>query len=249
MVASLQRTMGNFLAIPLLVLFVSAVPSLSAAETNMGYEPADGKSYFGFTYRSWDSTDSLQGDTRIFTNRYSDAVSTELAGKVPSLFAVPMIWQKEDGTMVPFSNALGIINKFHALHPNAAPFISWNAQTGWNVTSGTYSGIITKTVVSGSFDGYIRQYAQDVKAYGRPVFIRPICGEANGNWWKNCSPRANPTLSANDFISAWRRVADIFNQERVTNVAWVWNMMKGDRHHFNFYRHCAILNICPASPA
>ncbi|MBU6414831.1 hypothetical protein KGQ34_01115 [Patescibacteria group bacterium] len=52
--------------------------------------------------------------------------------------------------------------------------------------------------------------------------MRLICGEFNGNWWRNCSPRANPVLTKQDFIDAWRRVVDIFRQEDATNVAWVW---------------------------
>lgn len=189
------------------------------------FEPADGKAYFGFTFRNWESSDPAYGDTRLFAERYTDAIQVELGGKDPSLFGVPTIWQKADGTMQPFSTTLNIINQYASINGgNSVPLISWNAQTGWDVSSSTYNGITTQTIEQGTLDGYIRQYARDVKAYGNPLFIRLICGEVNGTWWHNCSPGANPSLTKADFIGAWRHVIDIFRQEGVTNVAWVWNL-------------------------
>lgn len=96
------------------------------------------------------------------------------------------------------------------------PMLEW--QSGGN----TEQDVTTREIASGKYDDYIRSYARDVKAYGQPLFVRLICGEFNGNWWKWCSPRANPALTTKDFVDAWRRVVDIFRAERVTNVAWVW---------------------------
>ena len=50
--------------------------------------------------------------------------------------------------------------------------------------------------------GYIHQFAQDVKAWGKAIFIRPVCHETNGGWYKNCGPNANPALSKVDCIAA-----------------------------------------------
>jgi hypothetical protein len=89
-------------------------------------------------------------------------------------------------------------------------------------TSPTNGGITTKDVAAGSLDEYIRQYAQEVKAYGRPVLIRLFGGEFNGSWWHGVSPRANPSLTTGDFVAAWRRVVDIFRSAGAANAAWAW---------------------------
>jgi hypothetical protein len=193
------------------------------------YEPADGVSYFGFTFRSWDSTNPAYGDTRVFADRFQDSITVELGGKQLSLYTLPTLWQKTNGTMVNFSgdgesafSKIGLYDAFN--NGNSVPVISWQAQTGWGMTDPGYTGINTHTINSGSLDGYIHQYARDVKAYGKPLFVNPICKEVNGSWNRNCSPNADPTLTKAAFISAQRRIVDIFRQEGVTNVAWVWTV-------------------------
>lgn len=194
--------------------------------TSVLFEPLDGTAYFGFTFRNWESADPAVGDTRPFVERYQDVIVHELGGRAPSLFAVPTLWQKADGTFVPFTtvmqNQINLYRNFSG--GRSIPLISWNAQTGWDTTSASYSGITTQTVLGGSLDTYIRQYARDVKAYGKPIFIRLLCGEANGSWWRSCSPNANPSLTKADFIGAWQHVVTLFREEGADNVAWVWNM-------------------------
>lgn len=186
--------------------------------------PADGRSYFGFTQPQWDSQDPVLGDQRPFATRWADTLQFQTGGKTPSLYAIPTIWQDANGMLLPFSSLQWQLNLMAGTAPKAIPMITWNAQTGWNADSSSYAGITTKTINSGSLDAYITAYADAVKAYGKPLFIRPICGEANGSWWRNCSPKANPALTRQEFIYAWQRVVDIFRKRGVTNVAWLWNM-------------------------
>jgi hypothetical protein len=194
------------------------------SRTSAKYEPPDGYAYFGFSYRLWEG-DASWGDTRPFAARICDAVDVELAGKTPTTLFVWNMWQSSDGTgtMLPFSTVLPDIERIHAaLGPSVVPLVEWMLGGGdWTLP--TYTGPTTKDVASGSLDGYIRQYALDVKRYGQPLFIRLICGEFNGNWGAMCSPKANPKLTRADFVNAWRRVVDIFHQQGVTNVAWLWN--------------------------
>src|SRR5258705_8096962 len=92
------------------------------------FAPADGQSYFGFTLRFWDGpalTDPAYGDTRTFSDRYSDAIQMELGGKLPSLFAVPTIWQDATATMNTFGSTLTIINQFFPYNGSSSPLISW----------------------------------------------------------------------------------------------------------------------------
>jgi len=148
----------------------------------------------------------------------------ELGGKSPTFVAVVTVWQRGDGTAVHFSeHALPFIRQFENFNGQMiVPFITWNAQTGFDVRN--YAGITTKTIVQSTLDEYIREYARAIKGYGKPVFIRPICAEfhVGGDLFPQCSPRVNPILTPQDFVTAWRRVVDIFRQEGATNVAWVW---------------------------
>jgi hypothetical protein len=176
------------------------------------FEPPDGQIYFGFTYRFWDER-PIYGDVRPFSKRICDSVDVELAGKTPTIIKVTSGWPMPfDGGMDTPSAKVEIDMIHSALGTTVIPMLEWEANT--NVT--------TKDIASGKFDQYIIQFARDVKQYGKPVFIRLICGEFNGNWWQHCSPKANPNLTSTDFVSSWRRVVDIFRQEGATNVAWVW---------------------------
>ena len=184
------------------------------------YEPPDGYSYFGFAYRLWEG-DATWGDTRPFSARICDAVGVELAGKTPTTLWVWAAWfDPADASPVPFSAAKADIDRIHAaLGPTVVPFLTWDFGGQENTSK---APITTKDVAAGTYDDYIRRYASDVKDYGQPLFVAPVCFEANGNWWPGCSPKANPKLTRADFVHAWRRVIDIFREQDVTNVAWVW---------------------------
>ena len=187
----------------------------NTSETFTRFEPPDGQAYFGFTFRLWEA-DASEGDTRPLAERICDSIEVELGGKTPTIMTVWIQWKSPTG-LQPFSAVLPDIKKIQeVLGTTVVPNLAW--QPGNN----NQDDVTTKDIASGKYDDYIRQYAQDVKSYGAPLFIRLICGEFNGNWWKWCSPKANPDLTIKDFVDSWRRVVDIFREEGVTNVAWVW---------------------------
>src|SRR5262249_25267634 len=149
--------------------------------------------------RLWDASEPKVGDTRPFVVRLQDSIDQELAGKPPATLLVPVTWQLADGTPIPFANALEDIQKFdHFGGSSIVPFLKWYAQTGSGNPNGP-SAITTRDIVQGKLDDYIHQYARDVRDYGRPIFIAPICAEFNGEWW-NCSPGGNPALTSMDFV-------------------------------------------------
>ncbi len=75
-------------------------------------------------------------------------------------------------------------------------------------------------ITEGNFDIYVHQYAIDVKAYNKPVIIR-FAHEMNGNWYPwSAGVNGNSTQ---DYVAAWRHVHDIFEQNEVKNVTWVWS--------------------------
>jgi hypothetical protein len=52
----------------------------------------EGRANFGFTYRLFDTSDPLWGDTRPFAERIQDSITNELAGKTPTLIKVWTPW-------------------------------------------------------------------------------------------------------------------------------------------------------------
>lgn len=75
-------------------------------------------------------------------------------------------------------------------------------------------------ILLGRHDDYIRQYARDVAAWGRPVYLRPF-HEMNGDWNAYGAGKADNTPQK--LVLAWRRVHRIFDDEGATNVKWVWS--------------------------
>jgi len=184
--------------------------------------PPDGKAYFGFTFRLWDTSDPAQGDARPFADRIRDSIQFELAGKTPTFLTVWAPWQNPGQSgkpLVPFSNSSRDVAKVQAVTgADSLLYLDWNIVS----TTAQNGGITTKDIASGALDSYIREYARELKVFGGPVLIRLFGGEFNGSWWYGQSPRANPALRPADFVSAWRRVVDIFRQVGAANVSFAW---------------------------
>ncbi len=76
------------------------------------------------------------------------------------------------------------------------------------------------SVISGSQDAIITSYADSLKAYGRPIFLRWF-------WEMNLSalPRTSGCLGAlgsTGYVQAWQHIWSIFQARGATNVAFVW---------------------------
>ncbi len=76
------------------------------------------------------------------------------------------------------------------------------------------------SIINGSQDTLITAYADALKGYGRPVFLRWF-------WEMNlvALPRASGclgTLGASGYIQAWQHIWTIFRTAGATNVAFVW---------------------------
>ena len=65
-------------------------------------------------------------------------------------------------------------------------------------------------VIDGTYDGYIRYFAQKAKEWGHPFFLR-FNWEMNGFWFP-WSEGVNGNKSG-EFVAAWRHVHDIFTAE------------------------------------
>jgi hypothetical protein len=96
------------------------------------------------------------------------------------------------------------------------PEITWMPYpiNGVNVT---YAAI-----AAGAYDAFLQKSAQELRAYGYPIFLRPF-HEFNGNWfpWGLANQGASASSDA-AFVAAWRHMRTIFASENATNVRFVW---------------------------
>ena len=75
-------------------------------------------------------------------------------------------------------------------------------------------------ILEGSWDWYIREWAEGLRAWGRPVGLR-LAQQMNGNWF----PWAEG-VNGNErgqYVAAWRHVRRIFDGVGTPNVLWVWS--------------------------
>ncbi len=83
------------------------------------------------------------------------------------------------------------------------PMISWNGKT------------LNLAIGLGQHDELIRTRAQAVKTLGGKVLIRWM-------WEMDGRQKAEHTTHPAFYIAAWRHIHDVFADEGVTNVQWVW---------------------------
>ena len=85
----------------------------------------------------------------------------------------------------------------------------------------THKSAELKLIANGTWDEYFKQAAIAIKQFGGPVFIS-IDHEMNGNWYPYSQSYPGAQTTAADYVAAWKRIVDIFNNNGATNVAWVW---------------------------
>jgi hypothetical protein len=99
------------------------------------------------------------------------------------------------------------------------PFVDW-ASWDSSVTPVTDQPEFSlESIIEGEHDEYIRRWAKEAKAWGKPFFLR-FNWEMNGDWfpWSEKVNGNKPT----QFVLAWRHVYDIFAEVGAENVTWVW---------------------------
>ncbi|GJF29324.1 hypothetical protein KNE206_22360 [Kitasatospora sp. NE20-6] len=73
-------------------------------------------------------------------------------------------------------------------------------------------------IAGGSSDAYVKNFASAVQKAKVPVAIS-FAHEMNGHWY-DWGTKSN---SPEDFVKAWRRIHDIFQDRGASNVIWVWS--------------------------
>jgi len=99
----------------------------------------------------------------------------------------------------------------------AIPVFSWSSQSIPSRLS--EPDFQLSDVIAGTYDSYIREFAQAARKWGHPFFLR-FNWEMNGTWFP-WSEGVNGNQSG-EFVAAWRHVHDIFTSVGATNATWVW---------------------------
>jgi hypothetical protein len=119
-------------------------------------------------------------------------------GRQPNL----VLYYSSLGT--PFQTAFADVAYQHG----AVPFVQVNP----GYTSMT-------AVASGRFDGELRTFARQIRAYGHPV-VMGFAAEPNGNWYRwgwGHTP-------ASEWVAAWRHIVTLFRHVGASKITWLWTV-------------------------
>jgi mannan endo-1,4-beta-mannosidase len=74
-------------------------------------------------------------------------------------------------------------------------------------------------IAAGRFDGYLRSYARQVRAFRDPVIIG-FGHDMNARWYTWGLGHVRPST----WIAAWRHVVTVFRRQGAGNVTWMWTV-------------------------
>lgn len=103
------------------------------------------------------------------------------------------------------------------------PFPAQSVTRAWSYGALSYLAwepfdVSVQSIAQGHSDAYITQFARAVRALNLPVALS-FGHEMNGSWYPWGTGRTTPA----EFVTAWRRVHDLFIRAGASNVVWVWN--------------------------
>jgi hypothetical protein len=142
----------------------------------------------------------------------------EMAGKKLSIinFSAPFANCPTSGGSCSFYNFP--VNEMNTIRAHGSiPSYSWASQSIPSTTN--EPNFQLSDVIAGTYDSYIRKFAESAKAWGHPFFLR-FNWEMNGRWFP-WSEGVNGNKSG-EFVAAWRHVHDIFTAVGATNATWIW---------------------------
>jgi hypothetical protein len=74
-------------------------------------------------------------------------------------------------------------------------------------------------IAVGGYDGYLRSFADSVRAFGSPVVIG--FGHEMNAYWYSWGYRHTPAVT---FVAAWRHIVTLFRARGARNVTWLWTL-------------------------
>ena len=78
------------------------------------------------------------------------------------------------------------------------------------------SNVPVQDVIAGDYDGYLRSFAEQVRAFGHPVLLT-VDSEMNGNW----NPWGSQAITRARWKALWDHVTAVIAPVAV-NATWVW---------------------------
>ena len=172
---------------------------------------------------------AVMGLTVVLQSAPASGVETRMMSKlVPRSGSLFGAWVDTDGRWIDNQSAEGEVTTFeHQIGRTLdidAHYYDWgqtfpSGLEQWDLQKGRTPLISWKAgdldaIASGAYDEVIRQRADDLKALGKPVFLR-FAWEMNGDWYPWSGTPAK-------YVVAWRHVHDLFESEGADNVVWVW---------------------------
>lgn len=100
----------------------------------------------------------------------------------------------------------------------ATPMITWAPRNGSGGTD--QPDYALDNISGGMYDSYIREYARDVKRWGKPVILR-IGHEMNVDFFPWSCPKND--FKPEKFVQAFRHIRTIFREENASNAYFMWS--------------------------
>jgi hypothetical protein len=80
-------------------------------------------------------------------------------------------------------------------------------------------------IANGTYDDYLRSYANSVRNFGSPVVIG-FGHEMNADWYTWGYKHVSPAT----FIAAWQHLVTVFRKQGADNVTWLWTVEADGPH-------------------
>jgi mannan endo-1,4-beta-mannosidase len=81
------------------------------------------------------------------------------------------------------------------------------------------TGVSVAAIAAGSYDAYLRSFADGVRDYGHAVVIG-FGHEMNAPWYSWGYGHTSPQV----FVAAWQHVVTVFRDQGADNVTWLWTI-------------------------
>lgn len=139
-------------------------------------------------------------------------------GAQPAVVMLYQNWERTDRRVFNPQTDKGTGMMDEVASRGAMPMVTWTPQDPDLGTNQPEYAL--RAIIAGDHDEYIRQWALDARAWGKPFYLR-FAHEMNGKW-QPWSPGSNGNTTA-EYVAAWRHVHGIFEEVGATNVRWVWS--------------------------
>lgn len=81
------------------------------------------------------------------------------------------------------------------------------------------TGASLREIVRGRYDGYLRSFADSVRAFRYPI-VMGFGHEMNARWYS----WGYGHVRASTFVAAWRHIVELFRRRGADNVTWLWTI-------------------------